>query len=96
MRDRYGADNRSRKSALSAWYLAAARLVSEPNMTTLPLVVHTRHLHMRPRLFKSTSKIANRGIGDPDFAKPFAAHHPARTAKIMQRLFNLKIITCLI
>jgi len=39
--DRYGADSKSRKSALSALYLAAGRLPSEPRMTTAPSVVQT-------------------------------------------------------
>src|SRR6185312_13816434 len=50
---RYGADSSSRKSALSALYLAAARLLSDPCMTTFPSVVHTRHRHVRPRFFKN-------------------------------------------
>src|SRR5258708_20899726 len=36
--DRYGADSSSRKSALSALYLAAGRLLSEPSMTTAPSI----------------------------------------------------------
>ena len=58
--DRYGADKRSRNSALLASYLAAARLPSEPSMTVLPSVVDTYHLHFRPRLFTTTSKTGNR------------------------------------
>src|SRR6516165_12456827 len=59
--DRYGADKRSRNSALLASYLAAARLPSEPSMTVLPSVVDTYHLHFRPRLFTTTtSKTRNR------------------------------------
>jgi hypothetical protein len=57
--DRYGAVSSSRKSALSALYLAAARLISEPFMTTAPSVVHTHHRHVRPRFFKATSKTGN-------------------------------------
>ena len=56
---RYGADSSSRKSALSALYLAAGRLLSEPCMTTSPSVVHTRHRHVRLRFFKSFSKTGN-------------------------------------
>jgi len=54
--DRYGADDSSKKSALSALYLAARRLLSEPIMTTSPSAVHTDHLHFRPRFFKASSK----------------------------------------
>jgi hypothetical protein len=57
--DRYGADSSSRKSALSALYLAAGRLISEPFMTTAPSVVHTHHRHVRPRFFKANSKTGN-------------------------------------
>jgi hypothetical protein len=28
-------------------------------MTTVPVVVHTRHFHARPRLFKAISKTGN-------------------------------------
>src|SRR6516162_1009658 len=58
--DRYGADKRSRNSALLASYLAATRLPSVPSMTVLPSVVDTYHLHFRPRLFTPTSKTGNR------------------------------------
>jgi hypothetical protein len=57
--DRYGADCNSKKSALSALYLAAGRLLSEPCMTTSPSEVHTLQLHFRLRLFKTTSKTGN-------------------------------------
>jgi hypothetical protein len=57
--DRYGADSSSRKSALSALYLAAGRLLSEPSMTTAPSVVQTRHRHVRPRFFNTNSKTGN-------------------------------------
>jgi len=58
--DRNGADNSSRKSALSALYLAARRLLSEPCMTACPSIVHTHHRHVvRPRFFKTTSKTEN-------------------------------------
>jgi hypothetical protein len=53
--DRYGADCNNKKSALSALYLAARRLVSEPCMTTTPSDVQTRQLHFRRRLSKTTS-----------------------------------------
>jgi hypothetical protein len=39
--DRNGAESNSRKSALSAWYLAARRLLSEPCTTARPSVAHT-------------------------------------------------------
>jgi len=58
--DRYGADDSSRKSALSALYLAAGRLVSEPIMTTSPSEVDTDHLHFRPRFVRAISKTGNR------------------------------------
>jgi len=45
----------NRKSALFALYLAAGRLLSEPRIMTSPVVVHTRHFHVRPRFFKSTA-----------------------------------------
>jgi hypothetical protein len=52
---RYGADKSSKKSALSAVYLAVGRLLSEPSMTTFPSFVHTHHRHVvRPRFFKIT------------------------------------------
>jgi len=54
--DRYGADSKSRKSALSALYLAAGRLPSEPCMTTAPSVVQTHHRHVRPRFLKANLK----------------------------------------
>jgi hypothetical protein len=57
--DRYGADSSSRNSALSALYLAAGRLISEPFMTTAPSAVHTHHRHVRPRFFKATAKTGN-------------------------------------
>jgi len=56
---RYGAHNSSRKSALSALYLAACRRRSEPCITTCPSVVRTHHLQARPRFFKITSKTGN-------------------------------------
>jgi hypothetical protein len=52
---RYGADKSSKKSALSAAYLAVGRLLSEPSMTTFPSFVRTHHRHVvRPRFFKIT------------------------------------------
>jgi hypothetical protein len=57
--DRYGAHNSSRKSALSALYLAPDRRRSEPCMTVCPSVVHTHHLQARPRFFRITSKTGN-------------------------------------
>jgi hypothetical protein len=57
--DRYGAHNSSRKSALSALYLAPDRRRSEPCMTVCPSVVHTHHLQARPRFFRITSKTEN-------------------------------------
>jgi hypothetical protein len=58
--DRNGAESNSRKSALSALYLAARRLLSEPCMTACPSVVHTHHRHVaRPRFFKTMSKTGN-------------------------------------
>ena len=58
--DQYGADSKSRNSALLASYAAATRLPSEPSMTVFPSVVETHHLHFRPRLFTTTSKTGNR------------------------------------
>jgi hypothetical protein len=57
--NRYGAESSNRKSALSAWYLAAVRLLSEPTMTVAPSVVQTLHRHVRPRLFNTNSKTRN-------------------------------------
>jgi len=57
--NRYCAESSSRKSALSAWYLAAGRPLSEPCMTTAPSDVQTCHRHPRPRFFTTTSKSGN-------------------------------------
>jgi len=57
--DRYGADDSSRKSALSALYFAAGRLVSEPVMMTSPSEVDTDHFHFRPRFVSASSKTGN-------------------------------------
>jgi hypothetical protein len=47
-----------RNSARLAWYLAAARLPSDPSMTARPSVVHRDHLQPRPRFL---SRISNSG-----------------------------------
>jgi hypothetical protein len=63
------------------------RLLSEPCMTTVPSVVHTHHLHFRPRLFKRTSKIGNRPdieIATLDFCEALYAPSSSTHAKIMQ------------
>jgi hypothetical protein len=57
--NRYGAESKSRKSALSALYFASGRLGSEPSMTILPFGVQTCHSHFWPRAFKDTSKTEN-------------------------------------
>jgi hypothetical protein len=61
-RNRYGAVSSSRKSARSAWYLAAARSASEPCMMAIPWVVPTHHVHFRPRFFKTISKVGYRSV----------------------------------
>jgi len=57
--DRLVAVDSRRKIALLAWYLAAGRLVSEPDITILPSFAETNHLHARPRLRTLVSKTGN-------------------------------------
>lgn len=48
-----------RNSARPAWYLAAARVASEPCMIGCPSLVQRHHLHARPRRLRWISKSGN-------------------------------------